>query len=196
MYERIVEQAASRFSLSREKTKQLLGMLVGQIFNPKRGGPAGFVKAFRDQGLGDVVGSWLGRGRNQSITPSQLESVLGADAISSISAKLGLSRETVGSAAAALLPDAVDTLSEHGDLGTGIPDKLKGWLGNVLEELGHFGSLPAAAETSAVGAGAAAVGSDQATDDTARAAGGGWGKWLPWLLIGALLVVAFVYFRG
>lgn len=194
MYERIVEQAASRFSLSQEKTKQLLGMLVGQIFNPKRGGPAGFVNAFRDQDLGGVVGSWLGRGPNQSITPSQLESVLGADAISSISAKLGLSRETVSSAAAAMLPDAVDTLSEHGDLGTNVPDRLKGWLGNVLEELGHFGSVPTAVENSAM-AGAATVGTDQATDDTARA-GGGLGKWLPWLLIGALLVGAFAYFRG
>ena len=195
MYERVVEQAASRFSLSQERTKQLLGMLVGQIFNPKRGGPTGFVKAFRDQGLGDAVDSWLGRGPNQSITPSQLESVLGADAISSISAKLALSRETVSSAAAALLPDAVDTLSEHGDLGTSIPDKMKGWLGNVLEELGHFGAVPAAPETSTVGAGAAAVGPHRGLDDTARATGG-LGKWLPWLLIGALLVGAFAYFRG
>ena len=195
MYERIVEQAASRFSLSQEKTKQLLGMLIGQIFNPKRGGPAGFVKAFRDQGLGNVADSWLGRGPNQSISPSQLEGVLGADAISSISAKLGLSRETVSSAAAALLPDAVDTLSEHGDLGASIPDKLKGWLGNVLEELGHFGAAQAAPEASTLGAGAAAVGTNRAIDDTARATGG-LGKWLPWLLIGVLLIGAFAYFRG
>ena len=196
MYERIVEQAASRFSLGPGKTKQLLGMLVGLIFNPKRGGPVGFLKAFRDRGLSDVVDSWLGKGPNQSISPSQLENALGADAISSISAKLGLSRETVGSAAAAMLPDVVNTLSEHGDLGASIPDKLKGWFDNVFEDLGHFGAVATGAGAAAVAPDAAVVGTGNAIGNTARAAGGGLGKWLPWLLMGALLIGTYLYFRG
>ena len=218
MYEQIVERAAGRFGLGEGKAKQLLGMLVGLIFNPKRGGPAGFLQAFRDQGLGDMANSWLCRGANQAITPTQVESALGADTITSLSSKLGLSREAVGSVAAAMLPDVVDTLSEHGDLGIGIPDKLKGWLGDVLEELGRFGSTTMGA--TATGAGTAAIGAgahkegdvagdatrvvgaglnraDDAIGDTARAASGGGvvGKWLPWVLIAALLAGAFLYFQ-
>ena len=119
------------------------------------------------------------------------------NAISAISAKLGLSRETVGSAAAAMLPDVVDTLSEHGDLGTGIPDKLMGWLGNMLEELGHFGAVATGAGVHEAGDAAGGMGTHHASDathDTARASG--FGKLLPWLRIGALLIGAFLFFRG
>ena len=118
MFDRILEQVSEQFGLRPGKARQLLGMVVSLIFNPKHGGPAGFVQAFRDQGLGDVVGSWLGHGPNQTISAAQLEGVVGTEALSHISAKLGLPQATVGSAAAALLPDAVNELSEHGDLPT------------------------------------------------------------------------------
>jgi hypothetical protein len=45
MFDRIIEQAAGRFGLAPDKAKQLLGLLIGLIFNAKSGGrriPAGF----------------------------------------------------------------------------------------------------------------------------------------------------------
>lgn len=214
MFDRILEQVAGRFGLSQDKAKQLLGALVALIFNPKRGGPAGFVQAFRDKGLGDVVGSWLGHGENQPINPSQLESVLGADTIGAIGQKLGLPPATVGNAAAALLPEAVNELSEHGDLPTnigGLSERLRGWLGGLgegLEGIGHWGAAAAGAGAAALGAGAIDVNQMAGAPESAghrgggaaagsEPAGGAGGRsWLSWLVIIAAVIAAFLLYRG
>lgn len=233
MFDRIVEQAAGRFGLAPEKTRQLLGMLVGLIFNPKRGGPAGFLQAFRSQGLGDVVQSWLGSGPKEPISPSLLESVLGADALGGIASKLGLPQSTVSSAAATMLPEAVGELSENGELPLGLPDRIRGWFGgldDIFDDIGGWGTAAIGATGAAVGAGinkagdlaggatrAIGAGADRIGDaagdatravgaglgragnavgDTARAAGGGLGKILPWLLLAALVIGAFLFFKG
>jgi hypothetical protein len=47
LFGHIVEQVAGRFGLAHQKAKQLLGRLVGLGFNPNRGGPTGFIQAFR-----------------------------------------------------------------------------------------------------------------------------------------------------
>ena len=70
MFDRIIEEAG-RLGLGPEKARQLLGQLVGLIFNEKRGGPVGFVQAFHNQGLGDVVQSWLGNGPKSPVAHSR-----------------------------------------------------------------------------------------------------------------------------
>lgn len=174
MFDRIIEQTAGRFGLSTEKTKQLLGALIALIFNEKRGGPAGFLHAFRSHGLGDVVGSWLSGGPRQPISAGQLDNVLGAGTLGGLAAKLGLPADTVGNAAAALLPEAVGELGENGQLPTSMPDRFKGWLGGLGDFLGDIGGWG----TAAVGAGAAAVGAGvgkigDLAGDSARAVGAG-----------------------
>lgn len=186
MYEQIVEQVATRFGLEKEKTKQLLGMVIGLVFNEKRGGPAGFLQLFRDRGMGDTVASWLGQGPNQPLTGAQFETAVGRETVDAMSARLGLPGPTVSNAAAALLPDAMDALSEHGDVPTGgLSDKLRDWFGDLGEGWGHIerwsaGGMGAAA--AAAGAGAAAVGAGVhkagdavagATGDARRAVGAG-----------------------
>lgn len=219
MYERMVEQVASRFGLAPETTKQLLGMLIGVIFNAKRGGPAGFLRAFRDKGLGDLVDSWVGHGPNQAISPGQLEDVLGDETLAAMSDKLGLARDTVASAGAAMLPDAVDSLSEHGELPIGVSDRFKGWFGETFEEIGHWGAAALGASAAVLGAGPASVDiaahkvSDVAHDATRaveeslhrtgeapgneiREGKSVGSRLLPWLLVAAVLVGAFLVFRS
>lgn len=219
MYERMVEQVASRFGLAPETAKQLLGMLIGVIFNAKRGGPAGFLQAFRDKGLGDLIDSWVGHGPNEAISPGQLEEVLGVETLAAMSDKLGLPPDTVANAGAAMLPDAVDSLSEHGELPIGVTDRFKGWFGETFEEIGHWGAAALGASAAALGAGPAALDiaahkvGDVAHDATRaveerlhhggdvpgggeRESKPGIGKLLPWLLVAAALVSAFLVFRG
>ena len=229
MFDRIIEEAG-RLGLAPEKAKQLLGMLVGLIFNQKRGGPAGFLQAFRSQGLGDVVQSWLGDGPKAPITAGQLDGVLGAGTLAGMASKLGLPASTVGTAAAALLPQAVGELGENGQLPTSLPDRFMGWFGNLFDDLGDWGGAAIGAAGAALGAGAGAIGDmaggatravgagvdrlgdaagsagravgagfDKAGDalgSGARAAGGGVGKLLPWLLLAALVIAAFLFFKG
>jgi len=204
MYEHIVEQAAERFGLTQDKAKQLLGMLIGVVFNAKRGGPAGFLKAFRDQELNDVVGSWVGHGPNQAISVGQLEDVLGRETLIRMSDKLGLPLDVVASASAAMLPEAVDALSEHGELPTGVGDRLKGWLGDTFDEIGHWGTAAIGASAAVLGAGPATLDvavhkvgdAAQTVGDSVREAKSGSRKWLPWLLLAAMAIAAFVIFRS
>ena len=147
MFSQILDQVSRRFGLDPDQARRLMGLLVAQIFNPKHGGPAGFIESFRNQGLGDLMDSWLGPGPNQPITPAQLEGVLGSDTLASFGTRLGLPAATVGTAAAAMLPDAIDELSEHGDLpvaASPLSQKLEHWFGGIGVGLDEFGQWAAA----------------------------------------------------
>ena len=49
MFDTLLNSVASRFGLSVDKAKQLLGLLIALIFNEKRGGAAGFIDLFRSR---------------------------------------------------------------------------------------------------------------------------------------------------
>ncbi len=64
---------------------------VMNLVNCYPGGVGGLVSAFEKNGLGGVASSWVGTGPNQPITPAQVQSGLGNQAISGVAAKLGVS---------------------------------------------------------------------------------------------------------
>lgn len=178
MFEGLIDQVAGRFGIGADKVRQLLALLTGLMFN-QSGGFAGFLDRFRQQGMGDMVQSWVGGGPNQPIAPGQVESVLGASAIGDMAGKLGLDRGTVSGALSGLLPNVVNGLTEGGRMPTSIPASLAGLLGGG-----------AAAVSGGARAAAAAGG------DVVRAAGGGMSRWLPWIAIIALALIAFLAFRS
>ncbi len=91
----------------------LAGALFSMIEN-QPGGLSGLVQSFQNKGLGDVVNSWVGTGANQPISPAQVHSALGADAISAMAAKLGVSPDVAASGLSQLLPSVVDKLTPNG----------------------------------------------------------------------------------
>jgi uncharacterized protein YidB (DUF937 family) len=222
MFERIMEQAAGRFGLTPDEAKQLLRALIGLIFNEKRGGSAGFLRAFRNQGLGDVVGSWLGGGPRQAISPAQLESVLGAGTLSGIASRLDLPQIIVSGAAAAMLPDVVGELGEDGNLPPGLPDRLRSWFGDIggrSQDTGGWDKTAGGTAGVAVGVGrhkdgdmagdalrAVGAGLDRADDaigdtadaigDTAAAARPGLSRRWSLLLFAAVVVAGFLLLRS
>src|SRR5262245_27266408 len=94
MFEGMINQVAGRFGIGPDKVKQLLGLLTALMFN-QSGGLAGFLDKFRQQGLGDIVQSWVGGGPNMPISAGQVESALGASAIGDMAGKTGVDRGTV-----------------------------------------------------------------------------------------------------
>ena len=202
MFDTLLQDVETRFGISGEKAKQLLGMLIALIFNEKRGGPAGFVDLFRSKGLGDAVTSWIGNGPNHPIDPAQLESALGSDVVTSLADRAGLDRTAASGALAAMLPGVFHTLTEDGRLPMGgIPDRISHYthgIGDFIHSLGA-GALGAGAATAgAVGATASRMGSTvdsgasraaAATREVARDSSSGIGKILPWLLLGALVLI-------
>jgi len=61
-----------------------------------------------ENGLGEIVGSWLGQGENREISSDQVNELLGEDKVSSFANELGLSLESAKQALADALPQVVD----------------------------------------------------------------------------------------
>ena len=99
----------------------LLGGVVGaEVTNlitgviQSHGGVQGLVAQFEKQGLGGVVGSWVGNGANQPISADQLHQVLGSDMVTQMAQKFGLNPQDLLQKLAANLPQAVDKLTPGG----------------------------------------------------------------------------------
>jgi uncharacterized protein YidB (DUF937 family) len=88
--------------------------LIGQ-----HGGLAGLLDKLKASGLGDAVSSWVGKGDNQPVPANQVESAVGADTISQIIAKLGVTKEQASSLLAKYLPMVIDRLTPHGKVEEG-----------------------------------------------------------------------------
>jgi uncharacterized protein YidB (DUF937 family) len=67
-----------------------------------------FVGGLSQNGLGEIVGSWLGNGENKSISIEQVTTLLGSDKVASFAAELGLSQESAAGALADAVPQVVD----------------------------------------------------------------------------------------
>ena len=69
---------------------------------------AALVGGLSQNGLGEIVGSWLGNGENKSISLDQITDLLGSDKISEFASQLGLSEESAKGALVDSLPQVVD----------------------------------------------------------------------------------------
>ena len=67
-----------------------------------------FVGGLSQNGLGEIVGSWLGNGENKSISIEQITTLLGSDNVAAFASELGLSQESAATALAEAVPQVVD----------------------------------------------------------------------------------------
>ncbi len=101
---------------------QALTGLLGQ--NSSVGGLAGLVQTLQKNGLGEIVNSWVGTGKNLPVTPQQIQQGLGGDLLTQLATKAGISPEAAGTQLAGLLPDLVDKLTPTGKIEAGGLDQL------------------------------------------------------------------------
>ncbi len=117
---------------------QLMQALTGMLSNDGgQGGLGGLMAKFQQAGLGDVVGSWVGSGQNQSVTGEQLTDVLGADTMAGLAEKLGMSQGDAANQMSDILPGLIDKLTPHGAApagGLGNAGDLMGMLGGLLQK--------------------------------------------------------------
>jgi uncharacterized protein YidB (DUF937 family) len=93
----------------------LAGGAAGSVLS---GGLNDLLKQFQQSGQGEVAQSWVGRGPNQSISPQDLGSALGADRINALAKFSGMSRDDLLNGLSEQLPDVVDQLTPDGRLPT------------------------------------------------------------------------------
>ena len=92
----------------------LVDIVLSLLTNPQSGGLRGMVDSFKGQGMEDIINSWIGTGKNQPISPSELLKALGNDRLRGFSEKAGLSQEEVSGGLASLLPEIIDKLTPQG----------------------------------------------------------------------------------
>jgi uncharacterized protein YidB (DUF937 family) len=97
------------------------------------GGLAGLVQQFEQGGLGNIVQSWVGKGPNQPVSPTQLQQVLGGTQLQALAAKLGVSPEAVSQQLSQVLPHVVNHLTPDGTIPA--TDPLAGALGMLKKFL-------------------------------------------------------------
>lgn len=88
----------------------------------------GIVSQMGSGGLANLASSWLGDGGNESISPTQVVSMLGKDKIGAFAQSLGMGESEASDGLASMLPDLIDKSSEGGSL-------LKSVGGSVLGKL-------------------------------------------------------------
>jgi outer membrane protein OmpA-like peptidoglycan-associated protein/uncharacterized protein YidB (DUF937 family) len=174
MFEQLVNEAASRFTLSSASATSLVRAVLSLITDQRSGGFSGFIDLFRRANLGDIVSSWYGGSAVRPISGSQIESALGGTTLDSLGAASGLSRGVVTSALAFLLPKIVARLTPGGVL----PSNR-----DVLTRVAAYLEPPQIVERQPEPIERAAVGRR------------GFPAWLPWAAAAALALAALIWLR-
>jgi uncharacterized protein YidB (DUF937 family) len=97
----------------------LMEIVSGLINNPQTGGLQGLIQSFEQNGLGHVIGSWVGTGQNLPISGEQLQAVLGNEQVQAMAQKFGLSPQDIASHLSQLLPQVVDKVTPGGTVPQG-----------------------------------------------------------------------------
>ncbi|MCM2492954.1 YidB family protein [Burkholderia glumae] len=114
-----------------------------EFINNQPGGLNGLIEKFRQGGAGEIIGSWVGNGENQPISPDTLHNVLGTDAITAIASKVGLDPAQASSILAQVLPHAVNHATPNGEVPADGQVDTSSLLGTLSQLAGLFGSKPA-----------------------------------------------------
>lgn len=78
------------------------------------GGLERLLAGFQQQGLGQLVGSWISTGPNQPASPAQIEQGLGRANLDQLARQTGLEPGAVASQLSSILPGLVDKLTPDG----------------------------------------------------------------------------------
>ena len=83
---------------------------------PQGGGLSGLMGSFAAAGLGHIAQSWVQSGPNQSVSPSQLQSVFGQQRVDQMAQQAGMPQQDFLSQLSQHLPNAVDGMTPNGRL--------------------------------------------------------------------------------
>lgn len=114
MLDALIRDLSERYGLG-DRSQELFGLLMGYIFNERRGGFPGFIEAFHEQGNGELVMAWVGQHEGlRPLNASDVNMVFGQGLLADWGSRLGVSRATVGAAIAGVLPQLVAALTPDG----------------------------------------------------------------------------------
>lgn len=92
-----------------------------EFINNQPGGLNGLIEKFNAGGAGGIIGSWIGTGENQPISPETLQNVLGSDTIGALAQKVGIDPQQASGILAQVLPHVVNGATPNGEVPAGRP---------------------------------------------------------------------------
>lgn len=101
-----------------DKSTDLISTVMNLVGGQKDG-LNGLISQFTSKGLGDVVGSWVGTGKNLPISADQIQSVLGSEQLKNLASKIGMDSNALTGQLSNLLPQVVDKLTPDGKVPEG-----------------------------------------------------------------------------
>ncbi|WP_269506301.1 YidB family protein [Burkholderia sp. IMCC1007] len=110
-----------------------------EFINNQPGGLNGLIEKFKAGGAGDVIGSWVGNGENQPISPDTLQNVLGSDAVGALASKVGIDPSQASSILAQVLPHVVNHATPNGEVPADGQVDTSNVLGALSQLAGMFG---------------------------------------------------------
>jgi uncharacterized protein YidB (DUF937 family) len=94
----------------------VLEHLLALVNDPQSGGLQGLIQKFNEKGLGDLMSSWIGTGKNLPISADQIKNALGSDNIKDLASKLNIGEHDISKSLADLLPQLIDKLTPDGSV--------------------------------------------------------------------------------
>jgi len=110
-----------------------------EFINNQPGGLNGLIEKFKAGGAGEIIGSWVGTGENQPISPDTLQNVLGSDVVGSLASKVGIDPSQASSILAQVLPHVVNGATPNGEVPAGGQVDTSNVLGTLTQLAGMFG---------------------------------------------------------
>ncbi len=133
----LLDSVVGAVSAQMQQHGGMVSVLGGLLANHgPAGGLGGLTEKFQQAGLGDVIGSWIGRGQNLPVSPGQITGVLGSETLEAMARQLGVDPAQASAQLAQVLPGLIDKLTPHGALpeeGLGNADDLMARLGALLK---------------------------------------------------------------
>jgi len=90
--------------------------VIAMLNDPRVGGLQGLAQRFQQNGLGDVIDSWVSTGQNRPIDPNDLGRILGHDQVSQMAQQAGVPPQQGSSLLSVLLPQLIDRLTPQGQV--------------------------------------------------------------------------------
>lgn len=110
-----------------------------EFINNQPGGLNGLIEKFKAGGAGEIIGSWVGTGENQPISPDTLQNVLGSDVVGSLASKVGIDPSQASSILAQVLPHVVNGATPNGEVPASGQVDTSNVLGTLTQLAGMFG---------------------------------------------------------
>lgn len=121
-------------------TTEVNWMQLGISLLEKFGGLDALMAKFQQKGFGDLIASWVGKGRNLPISADQIMEVLGKRNVQDVASQAGTDAATAAQGIAQVLPRLIDKLTPDGQpVGADVLQQgIQALLGGKLGDLGKL----------------------------------------------------------